>query len=51
VIENQRLTVHAGAGIVYDSDPEKERIETVTKARAIQRALQLATGNTAGDSR
>ena len=40
-IEADRLTVNAGAGIVYDSDPEKERVETVNKAMAIQRALEL----------
>jgi anthranilate synthase component 1 len=40
-IENGRLTVNAGAGIVYDSDPEKERQETVNKAMAIQKALRL----------
>lgn len=40
-IEDNRLTVRAGAGIVADSDPEKERIETINKAMALQRALQL----------
>ena len=40
-IEDNRLTVRAGAGIVYDSDPERERIETVNKAMSIQKALQL----------
>ncbi|MBT8373795.1 MAG: chorismate-binding protein [Deltaproteobacteria bacterium] len=40
-IENGRLTVRAGAGIVADSDPEKERIETVHKAMALQKALEL----------
>jgi anthranilate synthase component 1 len=40
-IENGKLTVNAGAGIVYDSDPETERLETVNKAMAIQKALQL----------
>lgn len=40
-IENGRLTVRAGAGIVADSDPEKERIETVNKAMALQKALEL----------
>lgn len=40
-IEDNRLTVRAGAGIVYDSDPERERIETVNKAMSIQRTLQL----------
>jgi anthranilate synthase component 1 len=41
VIEKNQLTVQAGAGIVADSDPEKERIETVNKARAIQTAIEL----------
>jgi anthranilate synthase component I len=41
-IENGSLTVRAGAGIVADSDPETERQETVNKAMAIQRALELA---------
>ncbi|MDX2452389.1 anthranilate synthase component I family protein [Desulfosarcina sp.] len=40
-IENGTLTVRAGAGIVADSDPESERLETVNKAMAIQRALEL----------
>lgn len=40
-IEKGRLTVQAGAGIVADSDPERERVETVNKAMAIQKALQL----------
>ncbi|MDF1591752.1 MAG: anthranilate synthase component I family protein [Desulfobacterales bacterium] len=40
-VENDHLTVRAGAGIVADSDPERERIETENKAMAIQKALQL----------
>jgi anthranilate synthase component 1 len=40
-IENGTLTVRAGAGVVADSDPEAERLETVNKAMAIQRALEL----------
>ncbi|HOV85768.1 MAG TPA: anthranilate synthase component I family protein [Syntrophobacteraceae bacterium] len=40
-IQKDRLVVRAGAGIVADSDPEKERLETISKAMAIQRALQL----------
>jgi len=43
VIEDGTLTVRAGAGIVADSDPETERQETVNKAKAIERALELAT--------
>jgi len=40
-IQDGCLTVRAGAGIVADSDPEKERLETINKAMSIQRALQL----------
>jgi len=40
-VEDGVLTVRAGAGIVADSQPETERLETVNKAMAIQRALQL----------
>jgi len=43
-VENERLTVRAGAGIVADSDPERERVETVNKAMAIQKALELLQG-------
>ena len=41
-IENNRLTVRAGAGIVADSDPERERLETVNKAMAVEKALTMA---------
>jgi anthranilate synthase component 1 len=41
VIEHGRLTVRAGAGLVADSDPERERLETVNKARSVARALEL----------
>jgi anthranilate synthase component 1 len=40
-IESGRLTIRAGAGIVADSVPESERLETVNKARAVMRALEL----------
>jgi anthranilate synthase component 1 len=40
-IEHGRLTVRAGAGIVADSDPERERVETVNKMHAVARALDL----------
>ncbi len=43
-IEGDTLTVRAGAGIVADSDPERERLETIQKAMAIQRALALGRG-------
>jgi len=44
-IENGNLTVQAGAGIVADSDPEKERMEVVNKAMAMQKALKLLQKN------
>ncbi len=42
IVEDGRLTVRAGAGIVADSDPEGERMETVNKAKSVQKALQLS---------
>jgi anthranilate synthase component 1 len=41
LVQNGQLRVQAGAGIVADSDPERERVETVNKALAMQRALKL----------
>ncbi len=40
-ISGETMTIRAGAGIVADSDPERERQETVNKAMAIQAALEL----------
>jgi anthranilate synthase component 1 len=40
---NGRAYVQAGAGIVADSDPEREFTETENKARAMFRAIELAT--------
>lgn len=40
----RRLSAQAGAGIVYDSDPEAEYQETLNKARAVFRALEAAQG-------
>ncbi len=42
VIKDGTLNVQAGAGIVYDSDPESEWQETHSKARAIFRAVTMA---------
>ena len=39
VIKDDTLFVQAGAGIVYDSDPQAEWNETMAKARAIFRAV------------
>lgn len=42
VIQDGKLHVQAGAGIVYDSDPEKEWEETMNKGRALFRAVEQA---------
>jgi anthranilate synthase component 1 len=42
VIKDQQLYIQAGAGIVYDSVPEKEWEETMNKARAIFRAVEMS---------
>lgn len=44
-----KMTVQAGAGIVADSDPEKEYQECVNKARSVERALKLALVNSRTD--
>lgn len=44
VIENGMLHVQAGAGIVYDSDPAREWEETMSKGRALFRAVAQAAG-------
>lgn len=41
VIKNNQLYVQAGAGIVADSVPQSEWIETQNKARAVLRAAEL----------
>ena len=40
--KNGKVFVRSGAGIVADSDPEKEYQECINKARAAVRALELA---------
>jgi len=42
VVKDGKLTIQAGAGIVYDSDPESEWQETLNKARAVFRAAAMA---------
>ena len=37
-----QLAVQAGAGIVADSDPDREYEETLSKARGLRRAVELA---------
>ena len=47
VIKGETISVQAGAGIVYDSVPENEWIETLNKAKAVLRAAALAEQSTA----
>jgi len=42
LIKEGKVYVQAGAGIVADSEPEKEYEETLNKAQAIFRAIQFA---------
>jgi anthranilate synthase component 1 len=38
VVKDESLYIQAGGGVVYDSDPEAEYMETVHKSNAIRRA-------------
>jgi anthranilate synthase component 1 len=42
VVKDERLFVQAGAGIVADSVPQSEWVETQNKARAVLRAAEMA---------
>src|SRR5438552_3069247 len=42
VLKNGKAYFQAGAGIVADSDPQREYEETVNKARAMMKALSMA---------
>jgi anthranilate synthase component 1 len=43
VLKNEHAYFQAGAGIVADSDPQREHEETVNKARAMMKALAMAS--------
>ena len=43
-LANDRAYVQAGAGIVYDSDPATEYVETENKSMALRRAIAVAKG-------
>ncbi|WP_299612297.1 anthranilate synthase component I [uncultured Tateyamaria sp.] len=43
VVQDQKLYIQAGGGVVYDSDPEAEFMETVHKSGAIRRAAADAS--------
>lgn len=42
LMQGRKAFIHAGAGIVADSDPAKEYQETLNKARAMLKAIELA---------
>jgi anthranilate synthase component I len=42
VVDRGKIHVGAGAGIVADSDPEREQAECLNKARALFQAVRLA---------
>jgi anthranilate synthase component 1 len=42
VFKDGRMHVQAGAGVVLDSNPEAERVETVNKAAALFKAAQIS---------
>ncbi|MBI4525871.1 MAG: anthranilate synthase component I [Deltaproteobacteria bacterium] len=42
LMRGKNAFIHAGAGIVADSDPENEYQETLNKARAMLKAIELA---------
>ena len=42
VVKDGELSIQAGAGVVYDSNPQSEWDETLNKARAVFRAASLA---------
>jgi anthranilate synthase component 1 len=42
LMQGKKAFIQAGAGIVADSDPEKEYQETLNKARAMLKAIELA---------
>ena len=42
VVKDETLYIQAGGGVVWDSDPEAEWLETVNKSRAIRKAAEDA---------
>jgi anthranilate synthase component 1 len=45
VVRNQTVSVQAGAGLVADSDPEKEFEETLNKARGLLEAIRCLSSS------
>jgi anthranilate synthase component 1 len=51
VVQDQKLYIQAGGGVVYDSDPKSEYLETVHKSNAIRRAAADAARFTGSGNR
>ncbi len=45
-LRGQKVSVQAGAGIVADSDPDREYEETMNKAEALAVAVEMAENET-----
>lgn len=45
VARGRRCSIQSGAGIVADSDPDKEWLETESKAAGLMKAVERATGS------
>ena len=45
IIQNKKLYVQAGGGVVYDSKPKYEYNETVNKSMAVIKAAEIVKGN------
>ena len=50
VVKDEKLYIQAGGGVVYDSDPEAEYMETVHKSGAIRRAAADAARFTGSEN-
>lgn len=44
LVKNNRVYIQAGAGIVVDSQPQREYEETINKAKAMKEAVEMARG-------
>jgi len=51
IVKDKKLYIQAGGGVVYDSDPEAEYMETVHKSNAIRRAAADAARFTGSGNR
>lgn len=51
VVQDEKLYIQAGGGVVYDSDPEAEYMETVHKSNAIRKAAADAAMFTGSGNR